>query len=319
MRVLAKILYGSHLYGTSVPESDTDYRYVVLPELNDCLLDRVKHSYPNPGDEDGHVFSLQEFCKLACDGQSVALEMLHAPDHCVLETSPYWSKLRVNARRFHTKRMTSFVGFAKTMAGKYSSRVDRMRETEAVLTAMVPEAVHTRESLEPKLWTIWDRLPESTNARKTTNERNSGAEKRVYQVCGRELQATVTIQHAYSVVRAIHDSYGERVRAVSEGRIEWKALAHAFRAALQAREILQTGNLVFPLKDADWLRSLRLGQIDFAAEGLDKRLDDLIAEVQGLMDVSALPEKADRAFCDELILEAYACYHQTPFTPLDER
>ena len=95
------------------------------------------------------------------------------------------------------------------------------------------------------------------------------------------------------VISRIRDSYGERVKRAKDGIIEWKSFAHAFRVALQAKEIVTSGDLVFPLKDAEWLRDVRLGKVDFFANSLDKRLDDLIAEVQGLMDASDLPDKPD--------------------------
>ncbi len=115
----------------------------------------------------------------------------------------------------------------------------------------------------------------------------------------------MSVEHADKVIQAIYDSYGERVRRVKEGRIEFKSLAHAFRAALQCREIVDTGDLKFPLKDADWLRDLRLGKIDFMAAELDKRLDDLIAEVQAKMDASSLPDSVDRDWLDRIVLDAY--------------
>lgn len=79
MNVLAKITTGSRLFGTATPTSDYDHRYVVLPDLKDLALGRVKHSVKLEDEVDGHAFSLQEFLRLAGEGQSIALEMLHAP------------------------------------------------------------------------------------------------------------------------------------------------------------------------------------------------------------------------------------------------
>ncbi len=309
MNIIAKVRYGSVLYGTSTPESDMDYRAIYLPPLSDLVLQRVRDAWEDKTEEDTSVFSLQHFARLAVEGQSIAIELLSAPDHHVVHTSALWETLRANRKRFYTKSMHSFLGYAKTMSGKYSVRVDRLHETAAILGVLAThmERFHEDRRLpEPRLAAIWDELPVSLNAEKTVNDRGSGADKRVYRVCGRELQATLHLSNALVVVRGIYDSYGERVRKVRDGNVEWKALMHAFRAALQCREIVETGDLRFPLADAPWLLSLRLGQLGFVEEGLDQRLDSLIADVQTKMDASALPDKADKDWMDRFILNAYS-------------
>ena len=40
-KTLIRIQHGSHLYGTSTPESDRDYKSVFLPAGRDIILQRV--------------------------------------------------------------------------------------------------------------------------------------------------------------------------------------------------------------------------------------------------------------------------------------
>ncbi len=316
MSVLVLTPFGSNLYGTSVPSSDVDYRGVYLPELSDCVMNRIANTRddiihtaarsvtPTYGDLpklDVTYFSLQKLVSMALEGQSVAIEMLCAP---TVATSPVWESLRSNRKRFFTKQMASFMGYAKSMSSRYSVRIDRLNETKDILKVL-SNYIESSEMSRGRLATIWELLPVSLNAEKTTNNRASGEEKRCYRVCGREISATVRIDHAFFVIQEIHSTYGERVRKASSGDIDWKALMHAFRVTLQCKEIVQTGDLVFPLKDAPFLRSLRLGEYDFVKDGLDKRLDDLIAEVQALLDTSTLPDAPDRAFGESVIMGAY--------------
>lgn len=297
--IVAKVLFGSHLYGTQVLGSDTDYRAIYLPPLREVVLGTAKHAWKDEAEEDTSYFSLQHFMRLAVEGQSVAIELLAAPTPAVVATSDLWQYLRDNRKRFYTKRMQSLCGFAKTIAAKYASRAGRLNETEAVL------AVLKQSSPVVRLSSIWDTLPESPHARKEVNAQNKGADQRVYRICGRELQATVTVAHAFTVIQAIGDAFGERVRQARVGELDYKAIMHAFRAALQCKEIVETGDLIFPLRDAAWLRELRLGHIDFTTNALDTRLDDLINEVQTKMDASDLPDRVDQAWVDQLILRAY--------------
>lgn len=310
MTPLVKLISGSRLYGTNVSGSDTDFRGVYLSPLRDCLLNRVKDTVTDATEEDTQSFSLQYFLQLASQGQSIAIEMLSAPDGAVVIQSAAWMRLRAERKRFYTRNIHSFLGFAKSQSGKYSSRAERLNEVEAIFEVFKRGRKKSIEDI--RLSEIWDELPESTNAIKGTNPRNTNADKRAYIVCGRELQSSVTIWHAAQVIQTIRDGYGERVRNAKDGNIDWKSLAHAFRVSMQAEEIVETGDLIYPLKQADYLRSMRLGQIDFISNGLDQKLDDLIAEVQVKMDASSLPERVDQAWVDQLILDIYREHYNLP-------
>lgn len=301
MNAIAKVLYGSHLYGTSTPESDLDYRYVYLPTLNDCLLNRVRHSFAATNEEDGHYFSLQEFLRLASEGQPIAIEMLYAP--LGVETHATWSYLCANAHRFHTKSMLQMVGFAVTMSQKYGTRIERLKNVEAALSVIDDGEADLHDT---RLIDIWHLLPESIHTVKTINDSCSGAEKRVYQVCGREMQGLARLVHVRASLQSIIESYGERVRDAKDGKTDWRSIHHAFRAGFQLREILDTGSLRFPLAESDWLREVKLGNVDFEDEGLDTQLEELIAEVSEKMAKSDLPEKVDQKWLDSIVLDAYA-------------
>jgi predicted nucleotidyltransferase len=311
MNILSRIKFGSFLYGTNVATSDNDFRAIYLPDIKDCILLKVRDAWEDKSEEDTSYFSLQHFLKMAVEGQSIAIELLAASGNNICISSPIWDELHKNRKKFYSKNIKSFCGFARTMAGKYSSRIDRLNETENVLKVL---SLHKDDHklnfgdeypTPTKLRDIWNELPESSNAVKATNSRQSGDDKRAYQICGRELQASVTVEHAISVIKAIYDSYGSRVRKAKDNDVDYKSFQHAFRAALQAKELAETGDLVFPLKDAEWLRDLRLGKFNFLECGLDKKLDDLILEVESSMKNSSLPDHADKAYAESIILKAY--------------
>ena len=302
MQIIAKIQFGSHLYGTNIPNlSDDDFRVIYLPSVKDCLLLKVKDSWEDKSEEDTLFFSLQHFLKMAVQGQSIAIELLSATPTKWAESSLIWQNLHNNRKLFYTKNMHSFCGFARTMSAKYSTRTDRLQEVEDIMKVFNN---HTH-NLDNKLYTIWDELPELKNAKKSINDRNNNKEKRVYIVCGREIQSTVTIGHAGTVIDSIRQTYGQKVINAKEGKIEWKSLAHAFRAIFQVREIIETKDLTFPSKHADWLKDLRLGKLNYIDNKLDEKLNNLLEETQILIDKSDLPLKVDNNFINNIILEAY--------------
>ncbi len=97
MRIIVKMKFGAHLYGTATPDSDMDYKGIFLPTKEELLLGRVPKSpnYSTGKDEsrntkndiDIELYALNYFKKLACDGQTVAMDMLHAPENMILQKS----------------------------------------------------------------------------------------------------------------------------------------------------------------------------------------------------------------------------------------
>lgn len=308
MNVLAKIVFGSKLYGTNIPTSDNDFRAIYLPTLEECVLLCARDAWEDKSEEDTSFFSLQHFLKMASEGQSAAIELLCAgPEHRV-STSPLFEYLHENRKHFFSKNMNSFVGYARAMSGKYTSRVDRLNEAEAIVAYLQENIEFADENgvkYSPRLADVWDGLPVSPNATKGENPNNKNADKRAYFVCGRELQATVTTEHAIGVIKQIVNTYGERVKKAKSADLDYKALMHAFRAGYQVKQIMETGDLKFPLPEADYLRDMRSGKINFVDNHLDEKLDDLMNEVQGLIDNSKLPDRVDKKVVDQLILKAY--------------
>ncbi len=53
----------------------------------------------------------------------------------------------------------------------------------------------------------------------------------------------------------------------SENRnIDWKAVSHALRAAIQVKEILTQNKITFPLKEAPFLLQVKDGKLDYVSE-----------------------------------------------------
>jgi predicted nucleotidyltransferase len=134
---------GPQLYGTATENSDTDYKGVYLPTEKEILLNRVPKSYnyktgngvtKNTKDDiDIEIFSLHYFIKLACEGQTVALDMLHAPEDMIIEKSPLWDYIVANRHKFYTKNLQIFIGYARSQASKYGIRAGRLGNIRQVI------------------------------------------------------------------------------------------------------------------------------------------------------------------------------------------
>ncbi len=303
MIVLVKMKFGSHLYGTDTPDSDTDFKGVFLPSERDVLLGRIPrtlHDNTKVGtakntkdDIDFEQFSLHYFLKLACDGETAIMDMLHAPQNMILESSPIWRQIVQRRDKFYTKNMRSFVGYARKQAAKYGCRGSRLNDAARVLEFC---------SSTPSKFTlnqVWEMLPEGEHIYKLPPDPNG---VRMYEVCGRKVGETSTIVYMYDVVSKFHKSYGERAKAAANNEgIDWKAVSHALRAAYQIKSILTRKTIIFPLPEADYLRSVKLGERDYKTE-VSPLLDEMLVEVEELALKSDLPERVDRQYWDDFLL-----------------
>ena len=317
MHTIVQMKFGSHLYGTSTPESDTDFKGIYLPPLRDCILGTVSknittNTHKGGGkntaeDIDSETFSLQEFIRLACKGETVAIDMLHAPADMIHTTSPVWEFLQKHRHLFYTKNMTAFLGYCRKQASKYGvkgSRLDAIRQVIYYLKNRHAETslqVWWKDSdstlVAPRLPVIQGLADYETDVTSTIP---------LYVVCGRKFQATCKVGYVLDALMKIESTYGERARLaeLNEG-IDWKAVSHAFRVCYQLKHIYTEGELVFPLKECNFLRDIKTGKYHFKNDSIGSKLGVLTDEVCALAEKSTYPQKTDLAFWQDWIVQVY--------------
>lgn len=306
--LLGTTIHGSKLYRLDGPNSDLDLKSIHLPSLNDCVLFRAtKNSQTKDGEgankEEHESFALQEFLKFAANGEDVAVCILHARGDDIQFDSGIYAYLRGARKRFYTKRMSGALGYAKSQALKLGYRGDRMAVVEKVLKVLY--GAHERGVA--RLYQCWDDLPDGEHIIRTTSLNNRDAvDKRIYEVCGKGLPATVSPLYAIEILERILAGYGDRVRAAKEmGGKDFKALSHSFRVGYQLKHIFQDGGFTFPLPESDFIKDVKYGRLSYLDDKLGEKLDDLISEVEMMAETSNYPEKVSQKFLDEIVLDAY--------------
>lgn len=303
--LIVKMLFGSHLYGTSTPASDKDLKGVSLPTWEQVALGRIPkhaehtstgqaHSKNTAQDVDTEIFGLHEFVKLACEGQTVAMDMLHAPSEMLVFTSPLWHEIQKHRARFYSKNIHSFIGYAMGQAAKYGVKGSRLNDAKAVLVWLEsqPEAAKLADC---DLGTF----PAGEHIRLI--ESDDPLKQNQYDVCGKKIQLTSRVQYAHDIVSHFYKNYGERARqAARDEGVDWKAISHAFRAAYQMRELFTTGTITFPRPEAKLLTDIKTGSLKYL--DVAPMLEDIIDEVKSLKDLCGFPEQPDRGFWDSFIL-----------------
>ena len=312
MKLIMKTIFGSHLYGTASKKSDTDIKGVYLPTLDDLILQKTGKSINNitkkdvnkkntKDDVDSEIYSLHYFLQLAFKGETVSLDMLHIPKRLLLESTPEWDFIYQNRNKFYTKNLKAYLGYCRTQAAKYGVKGSRLADAEKVINYL-----KTIDNPYLKLSEIWDNIPMGENIKFIEIDNAQQKDKRALEVCSRKIMADTRVIYAIEVVQKFYDSYGERARLAKENKnIDWKSISHAFRAGLQLKEIYETGDLIFPLKEKDFLKKIKQGEFHYQDDGISQMLEDLIDEVEQLSINSNYPEKVDQDFWNDWLIGLY--------------
>ena len=277
-RLLFLTVFGSVLYGTDIPErSDEDVRGIYLPApCTDPLHAPGLHyssaaqgTRSTAGDTDCDLLPLDRW--LLSDlprGDTGALDLLYAPSRpsCLLFVEPalrpvfktpriFLNLCSGEACRDYAFRQGSRYGLAGTRTGALY-RVWKALDSgafplKAPLRGYAGQLVELAES--PLHCTLLE---------------DGGL-----RLAGSVDEGCVRLGVLRDRVRRRLQGHLSRVQAAMEGKnVDWKALSHAVRAIRQQEELLETGLLVFPLRDRAEILSIKKGALSFQkAEGVITR------------------------------------------------
>lgn len=338
MKSVMKCIFGSKLYGTSTPESDTDYKEIFVPSPEDILYgkyqDVISSGTGNSGsknssdDIDHDKYSLRKFVELLCDGDTFALDALHANKESIvsMEYPAVWEYIYANRSKFYTTNMKSYLGYVRKQAAKYGVKGSRM----AALRKVVEVLEHTDDVVQQKysplecppglipkgikvttvkVGDIKETLPVDEFLRFVEVDiPQKGGKMTFYEVLGRRYQMTITVAEMKKSIYKLWDEYGERARAAeaNEG-IDWKALSHAYRAGIQIKEIYETGDLVFPLKESETILKIKKGELPFSE--VRDMLEDVVNSVEILSEqkrLEGMRADVDREFWKKFVIDVHA-------------
>lgn len=296
--------FGSHLYGTNTENSDSDYKGIFIPKIDNILLGDVPKSINfntnnsnkknSNEDIDCELYSINYWMKLAAEGETFAIDMLHTNTENTIFKSEIWDLIKENRKLFYSKNMKAFVGYAKSQAAKYGLKGSRLASSKKLKIFL--------EALDPqeKLMHYWELIPIDENITKNTVDKNN---LRLLIFCGKQLQETARIGYAINCVDNFIQKFGERAKLAEENSaVDWKAMSHALRASFQLEEIFSTKNLNFPLRSADFLKEVKSGKIDFKTviSILEKKIEQLGEMSKTLVD---FPDVVDNQKIQELLLK----------------
>lgn len=325
MKTIMKGYFGSHLYGTSTPESDVDFKEIYVPHARDILTGNVKeHMSKNTNktsskntkdDVDHELYSLKYFFKLAADGETVALDMLHTPPSLVVKSDlpDVWKYIQDNRSRFYTTNMKSYLGYVRKQASKYGVKGSRLAVLRQALKRSNEWGRYFDNGAVIRLSHMKNVLPVGEFASWVETENEKTGKQTFYNLLDRKFQDTLTNKEFNAILVKLEENYGERARkAEANEGIDWKALSHACRGGLQLLEIYKTGDLVYPLQDAPFILDVKLGKHTFKT--VQEFLEDIVDQVEHASEQAAkngMQQKVDMSFWDDFLEQVYLENHNS--------
>lgn len=281
---LVTSVYGSKLYGTDTPSSDTDYKAIYAPRCMDLLLGHRLDTYTvqdkassgvkmQAGDVETTYIPIHTFVRDVAGGQAYALELLFSNvlmwngDSSRL-TQPLMTMLRYKCIPNSVRPM---VAYANNMAKLYGVRNKRMEM-----------AIELEKALDTATGALADHIAKITEVMAANNVNDP----QFIEVVDADDQKgpslrLLTKQYYFNtpirdIVRSLQANiarYGDRVKNASDS-IDWKSTYHAVRMYMQANELLSTGQMSMPLRadDRDVIMKIRQGELH-------------IDEVRGIIEV----------------------------------
>jgi len=124
----------------------------------------------------------------------------------------------------------------------------------------------------------------------------------MYEVCQRKIQESTNALYAKKIFQIVFDEYGDRAKKAEKNKgIDWKAVSHAIRAGLQLKELINTNNIIYPLKDREFIRDVKLGKYSYFCIAI--YLDNMIDELEELNKNSNFPDEPDYEFWNNFLIE----------------
>lgn len=319
-KILVRMQFGSHVYGTNLPSSDLDYKAIHLPDKRDILLQRAPKVINNStkkdnrlknqaGDIDFESFSLQQYFKLLLEGQTVALSMLFTPKKWFSEGYEYMEIFKEGKDKFLHKQISPFVGYCRQQANKYGIKGSRVAAARDAVTWCESMIIIYGE--KTKLRDIWDSVQFFANSGREhiavvvdTLRGREDQQIRMLEVCNKKVQEHTTVKEAYKVFKHIFDEYGHRaLQAEKQENVDWKALMHAVRVCNEACELLIDHTITYPRPEADYLLKVRKGELSY--QEVSEYIENGLKRLEECQLKSTLPERPDHAFIEDAIYGIY--------------
>lgn len=290
--IIFDAIVGSKLYGTNTPESDTDYRGVVIPPMNVLLDPFMGFDQKDSGfeEKDRALYALGKFMKLCADSNPNIVEILFVPQGNIIFSTKRWEKIIENRELFLSKKARyTFSGYAVSQLNaikthrEYFINPPKEKPTRKMFgltdTAIVSEA-NLANALSVPHNLFKDEYHEEL------------IREREYRDTKKKWDNYVSWRDNRNPKRReLEDKYG----------YDAKHASHLFRLITEGKELLLTGNITFPLPNAEEILAIKNGKYSY--EQILTMAENLDLDFDKWYNNSPLPFSANKKKLTELYYE----------------
>jgi hypothetical protein len=303
--------FGSKLYGTNTPTSDTDIKHIVLPTYKDLLLNKklvniVKKTNHqecvrnSEEDIDEEFIPIQIFARDFLKGQTYALEIAFAyfsnpPD--VYDNYSFYNFMYELHQKFLTSNINAMVGYVTNQANIYSNKGERLNLIREFTTMIKEDSYLTLglsyERFKEKFEAFKEKYPKYFEVTSYNINGNYGVP--VFRDCikifGKVYAFDTEIPHLIGLLKKVEDTYGKRAESASIDNVDWKAMMHAIRISDEAIWLMDNNiqNIQFPYQPEYVKELLSIKHGERSIEDVRSMLDDKLELLRSLEKTSNLP------------------------------
>lgn len=335
--LLFKAIVGSQSYGTSTPQSDIDYKGVYKQNINEVLgINTYKQQVEVSKDE--VYFEVKRFIELLTSANPTVIELLYSPKDCILHATPEFQLIVENRDVFLTKQcLNSFGGYAVAQIKKARGLDKKMNwEMDRVKRKTPLDFIYcytNGKTLPVKKWLEINKLEQekcglvglshfrdgyalyydhddnlnfkgivldkSNSVRLSSVPKGIQSETVVYfnkegysQHCKDYHQFQTWLENRNTQRYVDNMNHNQK--------IDGKNMMHCRRLIDMAIEIAQEGTINVRRPNADYLLSIRRGEVNL--DELLTQAEENVLNLDELFANSSLPDTVDMDFVNNLLI-----------------
>jgi len=302
---ILEIVAGSHLYGTATENSDKDFVGIFLPnepyilgfkrieEVDFSIIDKDENGKNTEHALDRKLYEFRKFISLVKDMNPNLTEVLFTNRENIVFINDIGKELLSLRQHFvHKGLKQKFLGYAFSQRHKAIIKKDNYFNLLEALTYLKRYDIG-KSLIEIALETscpcfIKKRYDQKQNIN-------------FIEISDLNLMPSVSVKRANIILQERIDKVGNRKELLTKHGVDTKYLSHLLRLMLEGKELLETGELKFPLKYAQTLKDVRNGL--WKIEDVFNYSYELEKEIESLAESSRISSKPNNALIEAFTIK----------------
>jgi len=290
---ILELVSGSFLYGTNTETSDKDYYGVFMPDIEYVLgfrkCEEVDFSVISKDEDDKNTidavdrkfYEFRKFMKLSMENNPNIIEILFVNSKNTLFVNDIGKELLKIKHKFpHKGAKQKFLGYAFSQKHKMVIKKDHYFDLISALD-------YIQRFDDGK--TILEVVLESNFPKFFSRNYDSQHNVNFIEIGDLNITASHSIRTVKAMLQDRIDKVGNREELLLKYGFDTKFASHLIRLMLEGIELLETGEIKFPLRERQLILDVKLGKWT-----INKILDfsnDLEKKIEELGNISTLPDK----------------------------